>query len=487
MARILLVKCSQYEGVLSAFSYPLGLMYLAARLRRERVDHEVRIHDLRTRDENYDELRDVVNSYRPDLVGLSAITVEASSMARAAAAIRASGFDGPVIAGGPHPTAFPEESLACADMDLLVLEEGEETFAELVREWSRGGDLHRVPGVAFRNGAGIGRSPARPFIRDLDSIPLPAWDLVDVGEYSQFKSMSGIRSRPRFANLLTSRACPYNCTYCLSIFGKKFRPRSPENVLEEVRLLVDRHDVGYIEIIDDVFNHQLDRAKRIFDLIQAEGLPVDVAFPNGLRCDTLDREFLEKLACFDHALICVPVESASPRIQRMIRKNLDLAKVSWTIDTCADLGIYTRGYFMLGFPGETEAELKATVDFAVRSRLHAAFFFVVVPFKGTELYDTYAKELGQRGYRHEDHDYFRGPMNLSAVSDETLFQIQKWAYVRMAASPSRIARVFRDFPNRRFVWPAVKTGIELFRGAGKGHKPGRPDLIPGASRRPTGY
>ena len=142
---------------------------------------------------------------------------------------------------------------------------------------------------------------------------------------------------------------------------------------------------------------------------------------------------------------------------------------------------------MLGFPGETEAELKATVDFAVRSRLHAAFFFVVVPFKGTALYETFAKELEGRGYRHEDHDYFRGPMNLSAVSDETLFQIQKWAYVRMAASPSRIARVFRDFPNRRFVWPAVKTGIELFRGAGKGHKPGRPDLIPGAGRRPTGY
>jgi radical SAM superfamily enzyme YgiQ (UPF0313 family) len=167
----------------------------------------------------------------------------------------------------------------------------------------------------------------------------------------------------------------------------------------------------------------------------------------------------------------------------MIRKNLDLTRVGTTIDTCAELGIYTRGYFMLGFPTETREELEATVDYAVRSRLHAAFFFVVVPFKGTPLYETCAEELERRGYRHEDHDYFRGPMNLSAVPDEVLFSIQKWAYVRMAARPSRLYRVFRDFPNRSFVWPAVKTGIELFRGAGKGFKSGRPDEIPGAMRR----
>ncbi|HUT78598.1 MAG TPA: hypothetical protein VM285_12970, partial [Polyangia bacterium] len=134
-------------------------------------------------------------------------------------------------------------------------------------------------------------------------------------------------------------------------------------------------------------------------------------------------------------------------------------------------------------PTETREELEATVDYAVRSRLHAAFFFVVVPFKGTALYEAYAEELECRGYRHEDHDYFRGPMNLSAVPDDVLFAIQKWAYVRMATRPSRLYRVLRDFPNRRFVWPAIKTGIELFRGAGKGSKSGRPDEIPGAMRR----
>jgi radical SAM superfamily enzyme YgiQ (UPF0313 family) len=269
----------------------------------------------------------------------------------------------------------------------------------------------------------------------------------------------------------------------MSIFGKKFRARSPENVLEEARLLVERHDVGYLEIIDDVFNHRLDRAKRILDLMLADGLPVDVAFPNGLRCDALDREFLVKLSRFGHSLICVPVESATPRIQELIRKNLDLGRVAATIDTCAELGIYTRGYFMLGFPTETREEMEATVSWAVRSGLHSAFFFVVVPFKGTALYEEYSEDLEGRAYRHEDYDYCRGPMNLSAVPDEVLFSIQRWAYLRMVARPSRIFRVFRDFPNRHFLWPAVQTGFEFFRGAGKGHRPGRPHPIPGS--RPT--
>jgi radical SAM superfamily enzyme YgiQ (UPF0313 family) len=218
----------------------------------------------------------------------------------------------------------------------------------------------------------------------------------------------------------------------------------------------------------------LDRAKRILDLLHSEGLPVQLTFPNGLRCDRLDRDFLEKLSKFSFSCICVPVETTSPRIQKMIRKNLNLAKVSEVIDLCADLRIYTRGYFMLGFPTETKQELKATVDFAVKSKLHSALFFAVVPFKETELYSQCVSIMKERGFDFADHSYFRSNMNVSDVPDDVLFRTQRWAYIRMAIRPSRVYRLFRDFPDYSLIWNGIQAWAALFFGAGKGFKPGKP-------------
>jgi anaerobic magnesium-protoporphyrin IX monomethyl ester cyclase len=481
MSRILLVKCSQHEGVLSVFTFPLGLMHLASALRHDSDKHEIEIYDLRIRDQDYSRLRETAARFKPDIVGLSAITMEVPSLNFSARTLREAGFDGPIIAGGPHPTHFPEDSLAGNDIDYLVLGEGEETFKELVEQLSAGKDPRGVPGIAYRENGHVKRSAARPPIQDLDQLPLPAWDLVDVGEYSSFKSMSGLR-RGVYANLFTSRACPFRCTYCHSIFGKGFRARSAESVLAEVKMLVDEYGVECLEIVDDIFNCDLERAKKIFDLLYHEGIRTDIAFPNGLRCDRLDREFLEKLRRFPASLVCVPVESASERIQKLIKKNLNLSRVNEIIDICADLRIYTRGYFMLGFPTETRDEIRATVDYAVNSKLHSALFFIVIPFKGTELYDMCMQHKKAGDLRFEDHDYFRSPLNLSQAPDRDLFRMQRWAYARLAMHPARIYRLFRDFPDYRLIWTGIKTWAGLFWGAGKGLKPGRPDLVPGATK-----
>jgi anaerobic magnesium-protoporphyrin IX monomethyl ester cyclase len=476
MPRILLIKCSQHEGLLSVFTFPLGVMYLASTLRRESDRYECAIFDLRVRHQDYDDLKETVSRFKPDIVGLSAITMEASSLYRAAKTLRETGFEGPVIAGGPHPTCFPEESLACPDIDYLVLGEGEETCKELVSALVDGRDPRCVPGIAYRENGRVQLSAGRVPMADLDQLAPPAWDLVEMDKYFRLQSMAGLRNG-RYMNLFTSRACPYRCTYCHSQFGSGFRARSAQNVLEEVKVLVDRYDIEHFEIVDDIFNCDLDRSKEILDRLHAEGLPIEVSFPNGLRCDRLDREFLEKFARFKFSLTCVPVETASPRLQKMIKKNLNLAKVSETIDTCAELGIYTRGYFMLGFPTETEEELRATVDFAANSRLHTALFFVVVPFKGTDLYDQCLEVMKERSYRYEDYDYFRSPMNLSEVPDKVLFRMQKWAYFKLGMRPSRIYRLLRDIPDYKFIWFGAKVWASLFLGAGKGHRSGKPQIV----------
>ena len=408
--------------------------------------------------------------------------MEAPSLYRTAKTLRETGFEGPVIAGGPHPTSFTEESLACPDIDYLVIGEGENTVKELVSTLVDGKDPRDVPGIAYRENGRVQLSAGRIPIENLDELAPPAWDLVEMCEYFKFQSMGGLRNG-RYMNLFTSRACPYRCTYCHSQFGSRFRARSAQSVLEEVKVLVDRYDIEHFEIVDDIFNCDLNRSKEILDLLYSEGLPIEVSFPNGLRCDRLDREFLEKFARFSFSLLCVPVETASPRLQKMIRKNLNLTKVNETINICADLGIYTRGYFMLGFPTETEEELRATVDFAVNSRLHSAFFFAVVPFKGTDLYDQCLEVMKKRNYRYEDYDYFRSPMNLSDVPDKVLFRMQKWAYVRLGMRPSRIYRLLRDFPDYKFIWYGVKVWASLFLGAGKGSRSGKPQIVAKTPKR----
>lgn len=482
ISRILLVKCSQHEGLLSGFTFPLGIMYLASTLRRASDRYDIRIYDLRTTGQDYRDLAATVTRYKPDLVGMSSITVEASSLDSAARTVRKTGFQGPIVAGGPHPTAYPNEILSNRDIDYLVIGEGEETFRDLVEALDIESDPTKVPGIVFRKDRSTMYSARRPLIQELDAIPQPAWDLVSFDAYEKFRSMSALR-RNRYANLFTSRACPYKCIYCHSIFGKKFRARSPENVLDEVKLLIDRHGVRHIEIVDDIFNCDLARSKKILDLLHAEGLSVDISFPNGLRCDRLDREFLEKLSRFPFTLICAPIETASPRLQKLIKKNLNLSRVSEAINWCADLRIYSRGFFMLGFPTETREELEATIDYAVKSRLHTAFFFVVVPFEGTELYQMSLDIIKQRGYDYKDHDYLSSPMNISEIMDKDLFKAQRSAYIKLFTRPSRIFRILRDHPDYGLFWDALKSYPPLLMGAGKGFRPGKPHVVAKTKRK----
>lgn len=469
MARILLIKCSHYEGVLTAITFPLGLMYLASAVRMDSDSHDIEIYDMRIKGEDLVALKENINRFKPELVGLSAISVESQNLYNSARAVRETGFDGPVITGGPHPSSFPEETLECEAIDYVALREGEETFREFVDAFDNGKELKNINGIAYRENNTFHYSPPRPLIQDLDKLPFPSYDIVDIEEYSKYMSMSLYRTG-KYMSLFTSRACPYSCIYCHSIFGNKFRARSPEKILEEVRHLREKYDIERLEIVDDIFNCNLLRAKKILDLLYQEGLLMEITFPNGLRCDRLDRDFLERLSRFKSPQISAAVETASPRLQRLIGKNLNFEKVNETIDICNDLRIYTRGFFMLGFPTETEEELRATLDFAIKSKLHTALFFLVIPYKGTKLYDLCIQKLRDKDFELADYDYFHSPINCSNIPDKVLFHSQKWINVKFPLSPSRLYRILRDAPNRKFFWHGIKCRLEFIKGAGRGSK-----------------
>lgn len=482
MARVLLIKARFLTPDNQGIVPPLGIMGLASYLRSER-GHEVRIVETGFRESAPGDVDRALRGFRPHLVGVSALTLESPSMRRIAAQAKGWNPEVPVVVGGPHASSYPEEILQDPHVDYVVLGEGERTLLELLDALEGGSDPEGVPGIAYRGGGSVRTTPPRAPLAEpeLDRLPFPAWDLVDLGGYARHKSMSTMGLRPYMA-LFTSRGCPYRCTYCHVNFGKEFRGRSPENVLREIGELVERHGIRDFEFIDDIFNWDLPRAKRILDGIAARYPGTRIHFPNGLRCDRLDDEFLLKAKAAGLTFLCVAVETASLRLQGLIKKNLHLDRIRWTIETATRMGIFTNGFFMMGFPTETRAEILDTIDFAVRSRLHQALFFIVTPFRGTELHARHQDAIRRRPESFSDYDYFRADFNMSTLPDEELFALQRLAWRRFYLSPRRAWRILRDHPRKRFLprmaWMALRKIFAFTRGNPRPADPLVPEIPP---------
>ena len=294
--------------------------------------------------------------------------------------------------------------------------------------------------------------PPRPPIADLDPLPHPAWDLVDVPAYWREQNMNGMFRHPRHMSIFTSRGCPYRCTYCHNVFGKRFQERSPENVLEEIELLYDRYGIRELHILDDIFNANRERAKEIMRRIARSGMELSIAFPNGLRGDRMDSELIALMRAAGVYKISYAIESASPRIQKLTRKNVDLERIRRVIDETAQAGILTQGFFMLGFPGETRAELEATIEYASATSLHFANFFVLNPFEGTPLVETLGPEA--LGYDFDDpelNNYHEARQSLAAVSVAELNGFWRRAHREFYLDPRRLYRILRDLPSYRLL------------------------------------
>lgn len=425
---------------------PLGVLSLAAYLRREQ-GADVRILHFPVSPVGYDGLGDEIRSFRPDWVGVSAVSFESRGLHRVARIAKEAAPGVPVVAGGPHATFHTATVMADANVDYAVLGEGELTALDLSRALSAGGPVDGIDGLAFREGGGLRVNPRTRYVEDLDALPFPARELVDLGKYAEYERMSRFGTG-RYTGIMTSRACPFRCVYCHQIFGKKYRKRSPENVLAELRELYDRHGVRELEVIDDCFNLDLARAKRIFDLIVEAGMELTMSFPNGIRADHLDEEFFEKGRRAGIAAMSFPVETASQRLQEMVHKRNDLAKIAANIRLARKHGIFTHGFFMLGFPTETREEMQATIDYAVRSDLHSANFITVLPFEGTELAGL-ARQLGKPVYNDFDQVYLSRDMtNLTDIPDEEIRRMRRAAVLRFWLRPARLYWLLRDFPHK---------------------------------------
>lgn len=452
--KILLIDIlhTSLEEVWPSAEHSLGLMYLASSLKKNFADSvDVRIWTLVSRTNKPDDDRTAVieqlNEFNPHIVGIRCLSIGKDVFNLTAKTIKDWNPGIFLAAGGPYPTDDPAGSLQSGYVDCTVCGEGEITFSEIVKNLIENTDWKNIPGIAYRHNSIVIRNKAQCLISDLDTIPYPDYSLIDFERFSnRFLTFTSKISKPH-ANIMTTRGCPYKCAYCHNILGKTFRARKPESVLSEIRFLYDNYGITDFQIIDDIFNLDMDRAKKICGLIIKSGMKITLSFPNAIRGDRVDEELIDKMAEAGTKFISYAVETASPRLQKLIQKNLNLDKVFSAIEKTTKVGIVTRGFFMIGFPTETESEVNETIEFAKASSLCGATFFTVVYFPGTEMFRI-AQSMGY--FNEEGYDVQRDYVNVGDgpydFSLETLIALKKKAIKEFAFTKERIELALRLLP-----------------------------------------
>jgi anaerobic magnesium-protoporphyrin IX monomethyl ester cyclase len=450
--RLLLIKARIEDREGEGSAPPIGVMQLGATARAW-SGWQVRAVDLFLEKNEEAAIRDALKQYPAEVIGLSGLTAEADSLYRAARYARLGAPEAIILAGGPHASSYTRETLARPEIDGVVIGEGELTLQEILDSIAAGSAWDDVAGTAVKNGNGGCRiNSSRPFIENLDELPLPAWDLTNIDAYGRRRGMALV-GRRRYLPISLSRGCPYRCTYCHQMHGKKFRANSAGYALQLVDRAVKQYGVHHFDVVDDIFNFDPDRLRAICEGFTARG-NIRYTLPNGIRSDRLDAEQVRLMSKAGLEYVAIAVETASPRLQKMIHKNLQLDKVRVVIEQFARERVIMSGFFMVGFPTETEDDMQMTIDFALKSSLHNVLFFVVSPYEGTELYEQVLQKARQKaGESHFDlkRVYLRQRVNLSEIPDRRFNWLRSKGYIRFFGNPRRLWRILRDHPRKRAI------------------------------------
>jgi anaerobic magnesium-protoporphyrin IX monomethyl ester cyclase len=449
MKRVVLVTGGRHLTL----SPPQALMTLASVIRPLGVD--VSIYDLHARPDRHQEFLDLVSGGDVLWVGFSTFTPNLPAMEALAREVKERDPTIPCVVGGVHATTLPKRTLLEGPWDAVCVGEGEVTAVELTRRRLEGGRFEEVPHLLTREEPDAVVHPG--YVDDLSDIPIPAWDLIDLDDY-QDRPWQLVRRGKRVAPLMTSRGCPFKCSFCAvhAVMTRKMRFRTVESILEEAELLVRTYGVDEIQILDDIFNARLVHAKAVLEGMMSRGINVPWKTPNGIRVDIWDHEFIDLVARSGGYQVGFGLESGDPEVLKQNRKPQNLEKARETIQAYESAGVSTFGFFILGLPGETEESLRRTRDYASTSGLTHIHASMAVPYPGTELFEI----LGAQGkldgvpwdeYRHT---------HIFPTSDLPGKLVQKHMrafYMRFYASPRRATRLLAD---------CLRTGPRAFAEAG---------------------
>jgi len=399
-ARILLVYPPSRTQ--NHFQCPSGILMLGAVL--EKAGHQVFLVDANAAQNRRksEEIVSIAENIKPDVIGITLLTPMVREAYRLARLLKATGAK--LLAGGPHATILPEEPLFFG-FDATVIGEGEDTIVEAVQALQGKMPAEKVRGWVYRDTEGKPRHTGqRSVITDLDSLPMPARHLVDPSDYGP-PDNTGLHS-----NIFSSRGCPARCSYCAgSLFGKKFRFRSSDSVLEEIFLLNRTYGTTSFHFVDDAMTMDHARVGLICAGLRRSGQGLTWSMMT--RIDTVNDELLSLVAEAGCVRIDYGVESGHPETLRRIHKPHTVDMVRKTIQLTAKHGISSNVFFILGFPWEDAAALEETKNLMRELApyvecFHPAIASILIPFPGTEIYEVSREQYGlENWWLSDDRNY----------------------------------------------------------------------------------
>lgn len=438
----------------------LGLAYLGA-VSQKRGD-TVRIFDADVEEQS---IEDFVREFQPDLVGITANTPQVKQAWRTAKAIK-SVRDVPVVIGGPHPSVASEgldyESVEKPGVEIVVRGEGEGPWLEIsarLEEFLRDsedtstaalmdpqkGVWNDILGITYKasDGSVYRNMDAKP-INDLDSLPWPAYNLFRMDKYTNLQPATDHVDGARSFSIMTSRGCPYRCTFCSqSIMPIKWRARTADNVIEEWRHLVHNLGAEEIGVLDDSANIRKDRLYVLADRLIAENLNhVPWIFVNGIRANLADKPLMAKLKEAGLLRTAFGVETGNPQMLKSIDKNVDHDTIRQAFKNCKEVGLQTIGFFIIGLPGDTRETMQDTIDFAIELDPLIANFSMMTPYPGTKVYEIVKREGRMLMNDWEDYVFFeqKARFEMGDLTAELVEEMYRKAYRQYYLRPGPIMR-----------------------------------------------
>lgn len=399
---------------------PMGLGYLAGVA--ERLGIEVKIIDCMVEgweietpiDEElvrvglpYETIKKKIVDFDPDVVGVNCQFSRQYRIYNDVLALAKEAKPGCItMAGGAHSTVCTRDVIGNPACDFIVMGEAEVTFDELIRALNDGSDYRGIEGLGWKENGEIVLNPRKHWIEDLDSLPFPAYHLMNLEKYFGLTASHGLRHKKRFMPIITSRGCPAKCSFCTAkqVWGNKYRTRSVENVIEEMRLLRNEYGVEELMFEDDNVTANPVRAKKLFTRMIEEEFGFIWDTPNGVGVWSIDNECLDlmkKAGCIN---INFPVESGSQRVLTdIIRKPLNLEKVRKLIEHCQEIELAYNMFLVVGMPGETVEEMWQSIKFAAKCGVYRPHISVATPYPGSDLFEICKeRNLFTRPYTLDD-------------------------------------------------------------------------------------
>ena len=421
---------------------PTALAYLGSVL--ENAGHKVKIVDCQAEEYGPDDVKKEIKFFDPDVVGITSSTQLIYDAMKIAKIAKENNPNCLTIVGGPHVTYLSEETLKKSkSIDIAVRGEGERTLLELLE--TKKENWEKIEGITFRLNEKIIVNKDRAFIENLDEIPFPAYHLLSMDKYKIYGHIlkEWINGQP-FGGVLTSRGCPYECAFCSSkTLGKKWRTRSPENIIEEIKILVNKYGRREIEFLDDTFTVDEQRTLKICKLIKDEGL--DFSWYCSTRVDRFTKNIAQAISKAGCHSVFFGLESGLQENLDFLNKGFKLEQSKKAVNLAKKEKINVIAFFIIGLPCDDRKKIIDTINFSREIKPKFAIFHQLTPMPGTKVYNI-AKENNL--FLTKDWSKYSTMSNpvikIPNVSNEELIKLLKKANFNFYLKPSYLSIIFKE-------------------------------------------